>query len=398
MSAVAADARPHERASARRLAHAGMVAAALALVAVIPPLLLDVWLVLAALGLVAAALGAAAIRGGERRLGGLALFAAAVGGIAGVLGASAESGTMENVVTAGLFAATLRFATPLVLGGLGGILSERSGVVNIAIEGMMLMGCFWGFWVASESMSWPLGLAAAAAAGGISALVHAIFAIHLGADQIISGTAINILALGVTSFAYRTLIGSNSAPAVDRIPNVRLPLIEDIPFLGGIIGDLNLMVWLMVALVVGIWIFLFRTPWGLRLRATGEDPRAADTVGIPVFRVRYLAVVSSGILAGLAGAFLSFGFGSAFNENMTNGRGFIALAAVVFGNWKPWGVFWAALLFGFASALGNQLQTAAGVNSTLVSVLPYLFTLIAMVGVVGRSRPPGSVGKPYRKQ
>jgi simple sugar transport system permease protein len=375
-----------------------MVSAGLAVLAVVPPILLDTVIVPLVLAGIAVVLGIVAIRGGEGRLGGLALFAASVGGLSGVLFANTDSATVENIVTAGLFASTLRFATPLVLGGLGGVLSERAGVVNIAIEGMMLMGCFWGFWASTESLSWPIGLAAAMAAGGLSALIHAFFSIHLGANQIISGTAINILALGVTSFAYRSLIGSAGTPDVDRIPTLHLPGIADIPFLGDIIGDLNLMVWIMFALVVLIWMFLTRTPWGLRLRAVGEHPRAADTVGIDVYRVRYLAVVASGMLAGSAGAFLSFGFGSSFNENMTAGRGFIALAAVVFGNWRPFGVLWAALLFGFASALGNVLQTAAGVNATLVNALPYVFTLVALVGLVGRSTPPAASGQPYRKQ
>ena len=382
----------------KRLAQAGMVAAGLSVLAVVPPILIDSVVVPIILAMAALLLGALAIRGGESRLGGLALFAGSVGGVSGVLFANTDTATVRNIVTAGLFASTLRFATPLVLGGLGGVMSERSGVVNIAIEGMMLMGCFWGYWVSTETLSWPIGLLAAMAAGGLSALIHAFFSIHLGANQIISGTAINILALGVTSFAYRSLIGSSGTPDVDRIPIIHLPLISDIPFVGDIFGDLNLMVWLALGFVVLIWIFLTRTPWGLRLRAVGEHPRAADTVGIDVYRVRYLAVVSSGMLAGMAGAFLSFGFGSSFNEGMTDGRGFIALAAVVFGNWRPWGVLWAALLFGFASALANALQTAAGVNATLVNALPYIFTLVALVGLVGRSRPPAADGQPYKKQ
>jgi simple sugar transport system permease protein len=381
-----------------RLAQAGIVSAGLAVLSVVPPILLDTVIAPLVLAGIAVVLGILAIRAGETRLGGLALFAASVAGLSGVLFANTDTATVENIVTAGLFASTLRFATPLVLGGLGGVLSERSGVTNIAIEGMMLMGCFWGFWASTETLSWPVGLLAAMFAGGLSALIHAFFSIHLGGNQIISGTAINILALGVTSFANRSLIGSSGTPHVDRIPTLHLPGVADIPFLGKIIGDLNLMVWVMFALVVLTWIFLTRTPWGLRMRAVGEHPRAADTVGIKVYRLRYIAVVASGVLAGMAGAFLSFGFGSSFNENMTNGRGFIALAAVVFGNWRPFGVLWAALLFGFASALGNVLQTAAGVNATLVNVLPYVFTLVALVGLVGKSRPPAAVGRPYQKQ
>ncbi len=226
-----------------------MVSAALAIVAVVPPILADNVIVPLVFAGIAVVLGGIAIHRGENRLGSLALFAASIGGVGGALFANTDSATVENIVTAGLFASTLRFATPLVLGGLGGVFSERSGVTNIAIEGMMLMGCFWGFWASTETLSWPIGLAAAMAAGGLSALIHAFFSIHLGANQIISGTAINILALGVTSFAYRSLIGSTGTPDVDRIPNVHLPLISEIPFVGDIIGDLNLMVWVMFALV-----------------------------------------------------------------------------------------------------------------------------------------------------
>ena len=234
----------------------------------------------------------------------------------------------------------------------------------------MLMGCFWGFWASTETLRGRSACGGDGARAGSRPSSTPSSRSTWAANQIISGTAINILALGVTSFAYRSLIGSSGTPDVDRIPNVHLPLIADIPFFGDIIGDLNLMVWVMFALVIVTWVFLTRTPWGLRLRSVGEHPRAADTVGIDVYRVRYLAVITSGVLAGMAGAFLSFGFGSSFNENMTAGRGFIALAAVVFGNWRPFGVLWAALLFGFASALANALQTAAGVNATLVNVLP----------------------------
>ncbi len=385
--------------SPARLAQAGMVSSGLAILVVVPPILLDNIILPLVFAGIAVILGILAIRGGESRLGGLALFAASIGGVSGVLFANTDAATVENIVTAGLFASTLRFATPLVLrrarrGLLGALRRHQHRHRGHDADGVLL-GLLGRRPRRSRGRSASL---AAMAAGGLSALIHAFFSIHLGANQIISGTAINILALGVTSFAYRSLIGSAGTPDVDRIPNVHLPLVSDIPFIGDIIGDLNLMVWVMFALVILSWVFLTRTAWGLRLRSVGEHPRAADTVGIDVYRVRYLAVVSSGVLAGMAGAFLSFGFGSSFNENMTAGRGFIALAAVVFGNWRPFGVLWAALLFGFASALANSLQTAAGVNATLVNVLPYVFTLIALVGLVGRARPPAAAGLPYRKQ
>jgi general nucleoside transport system permease protein len=229
------------------------------------------------------------------------------------------------------------------------------------------------------------------------AALHAVFAIHLRADQIVSGTAMNILALGITTYAFRSLYGDSGTPDVERIPNIHLP-IKWIPWVGDVFDTLNLMTWLMLILVVLSWFFLFKTPWGLRLRAVGEHPRAADTVGIPVFAVRYAAVITSGALAALGGAYLSFGLLGAFSENMTAGRGFIALAALIFGKWKPYGLLAAALLFGFARALGDALQSVASISADLVSILPYALTLVALVGLVGRSTPPAADGIPYKKQ
>jgi simple sugar transport system permease protein len=242
------------------------------------------------------------------------------------------------------------------------------------------------------------------AAGGALALVHAVFCIHLQADQIISGFAINFLALGLTGYLFRSVYGTRGTPELpERIPDVRLPFIEDIPFIGDIFGQLNLMIWLMFLTVILSWVVLFKTPLGLRIRSVGEHPRAADTVGISVFKIRYAAVIVSGILAGLGGAYLSFGFGNAFNENMTVGRGYIALAAVIFGNWRPFGAFGACLLFGFSSALALRLQASPLLPSDIASgnllqTLPYVLTLVALVGVIGRSRGPAAAGRPYVKQ
>ena len=177
-----------------------------------------------------------------------------------------------------------------------------------------------------------------------------------------------------------------------------IPGLKDVPFVGDVFGQLNLMIWLVFALVIAVWVVLFKTPIGLRIRSVGEHPRAAETVGISVFGVRYAAVVLSGMLAALGGAYLSIGFIGSFDENMTAGRGFIALAAVIFGKWRPFGAFGACLLFGFASALANALQTEASVSVNLLSTLPYVLTLVALVGLIGRSRPPAAVGRPYVKQ
>jgi simple sugar transport system permease protein len=285
---------------------------------------------------------------------------------------------------------------------LGGILNERSGVINIGLEGMMLSGAFFGIWAAVWSGSWVVGLLFAGFAGGTLALVHAFFSIHLRADQIVIGTAINFLALGLTGYLFRYIYGTEGTPSdVSRIPDVHLGPVKDIPFVGDIFGQLNLMIWLMFALLVGSWIVLFKTPLGLRLRSVGEHPKAADTVGISVYRTRYVGVILSGILAALGGAYLSIGFVHSFSENMTVGKGFIALAAVIFGGWRPFPAFAAALLFGFSSAVADRMQvyrdTLPGID-VLIQALPYALTLIAVAGVIGRSIPPAAVGRPYVKQ
>ena len=281
--------------------------------------------------------------------------------------------------------------------------SERSGVVNIALEGMMLSGAFFGILAAQKSDSWAFGLLAAMAAGAALALIHAVFSIHLRADQIVSGTAINFLALGVTGYFFVDVYGEEGTPeGIPRIPDVDLPL-DKIPgglgeFLNDVFGSLNLMIWLSFLLLIVSYIVMFKMPIGLRIRSVGEHPRAADTVGISVYGIRYLAVVISGILAALGGAYLSIGFLGSFNENMTAGRGFIALAALIFGAWRPFGAFAAALLFGFSSALAQRLPEYSGSAATLFQALPYVLTLIAVAGVIGRSVPPAAIGRPYVKQ
>jgi simple sugar transport system permease protein len=292
------------------------------------------------------------------------------------------------------------FSTPLIFAGIGGMFSERSGVVNIGLEGMMLMGAFFGVSGADKGGNWAWGILAAGFAGGTMALVHAFFSIHLRADQIVSGTAINFLALGITGFFFFDLYNGQDIPVgVSSIPNVSIPYVKDWKFLGPAIGDLNLMVWLSFLLVIVSYVVVFKTPIGLRIRACGEHPRAADTVGINVYSVRYGSVVLSGILAGLGGAYLSIGFGGgAFTDNMTAGRGFIALAAMIFGAWKPFGTFYAALLFGFSTALAYRLPVYSDSAATLFQTLPYILTLIAVAGVVGRTVPPAADGRPYVRQ
>jgi simple sugar transport system permease protein len=301
----------------------------------------------------------------------------------------------------------LVFATPLTYAAIGGMFSERSGVVNIGLEGMMLMGAFFGAYGADKTGSWGLGILIGIASGCALGLVHAFFAIHLRADQIVGGTAVNFLALGITGYLYNDVYGNNGTPTnLPAIPNVHLGFVSSIPphglgnFLENVLGDLNLMIWLSYAVLILSWLVLFRTALGLRIRSVGEHPRAADTVGISVYGIRYVSVVASGGLAAMGGVFLSLGFVNSFTENMTAGRGFIALAALIFGKWRPFGAFGACLLFGFASALAPQFQNVDSWQQyqVLFEALPYVLTLIAVAGIIGRSIPPAADGRPYAKQ
>jgi general nucleoside transport system permease protein len=388
----------------RSVAIAGICVGVLAFWLSLPPFTLRNIAVPAALAVLAAALGLWGLTRGQRKLGIWAILIALIAVLGALWFQSEELTELESVFSIGLVAATLRFATPLAFAAMGGIFSERSGVINIGLEGMMLSGAFFGIVVAAETGQWELGILGAMAAGGTLALIHAFFCIHLRADQIISGFAINFLALGLTGYLFRSLYGSQGTPELpEEIPDVSLALIDDVPFFGDIFGQLNLMIWLMLLTVVLSWVVLFKTPLGLRIRSVGEHPQAADTLGISVFKIRYSAVILSGILAGLGGAYLSFGFGNAFNENMTAGRGYIALAAVIFGNWRPFGAFGACLLFGFSSALALRLQGSPLLPSDIASgnllqTLPYVLTLVALVGVIGRSRGPAAAGRPYVKQ
>jgi ABC-type uncharacterized transport system permease subunit len=353
-----------------------------------------------ALGVLAAAAGLWALTRDERKLGIAAVVVGAAGAAAGLWLQTRDDAALDSIFSVGLLAATLRFATPLAFAAIGGIFNERAGVINIGLEGMMLSGAFFGIWATAWSGSWVVGVLMAMVFGGLLATIHAFFSIHLRADQIVVGTAINLMALGLTGYLFRYIYGTRGTPSeLSEIPEVALPgFLRDIPYFGDIFHNLNLMTWLMLVLVVGSWIVLFKTPMGLRLRSVGEHPKAADTVGISVYGIRYAAVIVSGMLAALGGAYLSFGFGSAFNEGMSAGRGFIALAAVIFGKWNPFGAFGACLLFGFASAVSIPLQREADISANLLSTLPYVLTLVALVGVIGRSVGPAAVGRPYAKQ
>ncbi len=351
-------------------------------------------------GIVACTLGLWTATRGRRRLGIGTVVCGLVGIGLGILATRSGTGNLEAVFNSALVAQMFAFSTPLVFGAIAGMFSERSGVVNIGLEGMMLMGAFWGVYGADKGGNWFVGILIGMASGGLLALVYAFFAIQLRADQIVGGTAVNFLALGITGYFFFQLYHGNYVPnGVSTIPNVHIPGLSGVQFLGPAIGDLNLMVWASFVLVIVSYVVIFKTPIGLRIRACGEHPRAADTVGINVYAIRYGAVVLSGCLAALGGVYLSDGFGGgAFTDNLTEGRGFIALAAMIFGNWRPFGAFGAALLFGLSSAIALRLQVYSASASTLFNILPYVLTLIAVAGVIGRTVPPAADGKPYARQ
>jgi ABC-type uncharacterized transport system permease subunit len=395
--------RPHEApAKPRSALYAGWTGIALGVLAfflAVPPATIRTPVVPILLGLLGVVAGAIAAFGGERRLGWGAVAAALIGAAGGVAATQSGVGNLERVVAwSALLAATLRYATPLLFAALGGLFSERSGVINIALEGMMLMGAFFAIWGADLTNSWIGGLVVAVLAGGALALIHAVFAISLRADQIVSGTALNFLALGLTGYMFVDIYGTNGTPEnLPAVPDVTLPLVKDIPFVGDVIGQMNLMEWLGLLAVLGTWVVVFRTTAGLRLRSAGENPRAAETAGLSPVRIRYLAVIGSGMLAALGGAYLSIGFVHSFATNMTAGRGFIALAALIFGRWRPVGALMATLLFGFGSALAQRLPVFSPSAATLFQALPYVLTLIAVAGVIGRSVAPAALGRPLDK-
>jgi simple sugar transport system permease protein len=389
---------------ARWLGWSGVTLGALAFFLVLPPVTARSPVAPLVVGGLGIAAGALALRqGAGRRLATLAMTIAALGVLLGWLGTRSDVAALDQVfVWSALIAATLRAATPLTYAALGGILSERSGVVNIGLEGMMLMGAFFGFLGADKLGSWQWGILCGIAAGASLALVHAFISIHLRADQIISGFAVNFLALGITGYFFIEVYTDQGTPGdVSNIPSISIPGIRDLDFVGAAIGKLHLLIWVAILFVVLVHLVLFRTPAGLRLRAVGEHPKAADTLGISVYAVRYIAVTLSGALAGLGGVYLSNGITHSFNENLSAGRGFIALAAVIFGRWRPVGAFVACLLFGFTEALALRLPGAYGEDAawtTLFRALPYVVTLVVVAGVVGRSIPPAAVGRPYVKQ
>ena len=305
---------------------------------------------------------------------------------------------IADIINAGLFAASLRMATPLVFASIAGIFSERAGIVNIALEGMMLTGAFSGVLATFATGNPWLGVIASMFAGGLLGYLHAVLTVKFAGNQIVSGTGINLLALGGTGYLCQVVWGSRGASqSVQSLGAISIPLLKDIPFLGEIIGNQTPLVYISILVVILSYILLFKTPMGLRIRAVGEHPAAADTTGVDVYKTKYLCVVLSGMLAGLGGAFLSLGHLSLFVNGMTGGRGFIALAAMILGGWTPIGALGASFLFGFADALQMRLQSVALLPSQIILTLPYILTIVVLA-VFARKRAPPSDYKPYIKE
>ncbi len=289
---------------------------------------------------------------------------------------------MNEIFNVALIYSTVRLATPLLLAAMGGLYSERAGIINIALEGLMLAGAFTAAAVTYYTGSPWLGLAGGIAAGALVAGVHAVATIRFKADQVVTGTAINILFLGVPALMSGALF--NSTGATPQLPQRQLLPVAPIV--------------IAFALVPFTWYILYRTPFGLRLRAVGEKPEAADAAGINVARIRYTAVLLSGALAAIGGAYLSIGQSSLFTRNMTAGRGFIALAALIFGKWRPVQTMLACLLFGFAEAMAIQMQGVARIPVQFIQIIPYILTMVVLAGFIGLSRAPRALGTPYEKE
>jgi general nucleoside transport system permease protein len=349
------------------------------------------------LAAVCAYLGAHQLVRGFGRRAGLALGAVIALFVLSFLAWAAKDASMNLV---GLLGSTLLRSVPLTLGALSGVLCERAGVINVAIEGQFLTAAFTGAIVGSATTSLWLGLVAGVLAGGLVGALLAVLAIRYQVDQIVVGVVLNLFALGLTGFLTDRVLTTHQTTL--NTPNVfapiQIPVLAKIPVIGPVLFDQNIFIYLMYIALVVLHVGLFHTRWGLRVRAVGEHPRAADTVGIPVLAVRYRNVILGGMMAGLGGAYFTLGSVGSFAKDMTSGRGFIALAAMIFGHWSPFGAFAAALLFGFADALQSILAVLnVPIPSQFLLMAPYVATILAVAGLVGRVRPPAADGKAYVK-
>lgn len=324
-------------------------------------------------------------------------------GVSTILGFLLYAGSDSTgaVTLTSTLVSTVAISTPLIFGSLSGVISERVGVVNIAIEGDLLVGAFAGVMAASYFQTPYAGLVAAPLAGALLGALLALFSVKYGVDQIIVGVVLNVLALGLTTFLYGTIMKANQgALNTNRysLTDIKIPGLSEIPVIGPVLFDQSILVYLMYVAVIALAFFLFRSRWGLRLRACGEHPRAADTVGINVGRTRTVNTILGSAFAGLGGAFFTIGSGLAFTDNISAGNGYIALAAMILGKWNPVGAMAAAVMFGFAQALARMLPNIEpAIPADLVSMIPYVVTIIAVAGFVGKSRAPAAENVPYVK-
>jgi simple sugar transport system permease protein len=316
--------------------------------------------------------------------------------LAGIVLLALTGAQFGPAATISILAITITKATPITLGALAGICSERTGVVNIGIEGLMLTSAFTGFMAGVYTHNLGIALVAAIVSGALLALLHAVLSITFRVDQIISGTVVNILAVGLTGYLNRQLFATGAPPGLSVLPSIPFGPLSELPWIGPIVFQQKPIALSAILLVVVLHLALFRTRWGLRTRAVGEHPLAADTVGINVNAMRYYNVILGGALAGLGGAYFTLESVPHFEPLMTNGRGFIALAAMIFGKWTPFGAWGAALLFGVAEAIPTAMQLQ-GINIPfqIVGLLPYVLTIVVVAGAVGRATPPAADGIPY---
>lgn len=369
----------------------------------VPDLVLPARITGLVLGFVVVALGAyQVVRGFSRRQMRWVVTVAIVAFVISFLSWSATGVKGTSIPLLGLLQSTVFLAIPLILGALAGVVCERSGVINIAIEGQMIAGAWAGALFGSVTHNLYVGVLAALVAGAAMGWLLAVFAIRYLVNQVVLGVVLNVFALGLTGFIYDAVMQPNALTLnqPDIFQPVAIPVLSKIPILGPLLFDQTVIVYATYVLIVVVDVALFRTRWGLRTRAVGEHPKAADTVGINVLRVRYRNVMLGGAIAGLAGAALTIGAVGAFSKDISSGKGFIALAAVIFGRWSPRGATAAALLFAFADALQTMLtyiNPPFAIPSYFLAMLPYLATIFAVAGLVGRVRAPAADGEPYVK-
>jgi len=362
-----------------------------------PDLVLPTSLSLYVLGVLVAFAGGWQLARGFKRVNLVIALAAAVGIAAFLVWATRD----KSINLTGMLVSSLVRATPIALAALSGIWSERAGVVNIGIEGMMLGGAFTSVVFASVSGSLFVGVLAGMLMGVLMALLHAVLSIRFRVDQIVSGTGIIILALGLTSYLQRAVLNlypelNQPGPAIAALP---IPGVWKTPVIGPLLFNQSPVIYTMLLLLVATHVIMYFTRWGLRIRSVGEHPKAAATLGINVFKIRYVSVLISGAVAGLAGAYMSIGAAGRFNEGMTAGKGFLGLAAMIFGNWNPGGALIGSLIFGFFDSWQEKLAILqVGVSPDLLGMAPYLATMVVLAGIVGRARMPAADGQPYEKQ